>query len=243
MAERPNQNWEGRDIDSRGPKFRIDTNNPQMGDAGKNAYLMVGITENEDTQFCALTDAGTYMVHNEKGIEIVSGQPTNSNTAIKISAQKGDLDIIVSDGQRKIKGSNIVMDSATDITLKAGRNITLNAGQNILLKAMKADASALVGNLVHSIGSFVERVFKPTYVGSDYLKNPGIGDEFLKKGVVPGVGDIEELKSFAEENLKENIGELKSLSEGLGDQLGDQLGGLGDQLKSSQSLSEIRKLF
>lgn len=231
MAERPNQNWEGRDIDSRGPKFRIDTNNPQMGDAGKNAYLMVGITENEDTQFCALTDAGTYMVHNEKGIEIVSGQPTNSNTAIKISAQKGDLDIIISDGQIKIKGSNIVMESATDITMKAGRNITLNAGQNILLKAMKADASALLGNLVHSVGSWLERVFEPTFVGTDYLKNPPFDDKFLKDGVIPGIGDVEELKSFAEDN----VGELKSAAKDI-----------GDQLKSSAKsfdVNSIKKLF
>jgi hypothetical protein len=34
MAERPNQNWEGRNIDARGPKFRIDSANPQMGSNG-----------------------------------------------------------------------------------------------------------------------------------------------------------------------------------------------------------------
>ena len=34
MAERPNQNHEQRDILSLGPKFRIDTNNPQMGERG-----------------------------------------------------------------------------------------------------------------------------------------------------------------------------------------------------------------
>ena len=42
MSDRPNQNWEARDIDSRGSKFRIDVNNPQMGDDGYNAYIMYG---------------------------------------------------------------------------------------------------------------------------------------------------------------------------------------------------------
>ena len=231
MAERPDQNWEARDLDSRGPKYRVDINNPQMGDAGKNAYMQIGVTENDTTQFSALTETGTYMLHCEKSIEIVSSEPTNSSTAIKISAQKGDLDIVISDGQIKIKGRNIVMESATDITMKAGRNITLNAGQNILLKAMKADASALVGNLVHSVGSFIERIFQPTYVGTDYLKNPPFDDKFLKKGVIPGIGDVEELKSFAEDN----VDELKSAAKDI-----------GDQLKSSAKsfdVNSIKKLF
>ena len=123
------------------------------------------------------------------------------------------------------------MESATDITMKAGRNITLNAGQNILLKAMKADASALLGNLVHSVGSWLERVFEPTFVGTDYLKNPPFDDKFLKDGVIPGIGDVEELKSFAEDN----VGELKSAAKDI-----------GDKLKSSAKsfdVNSIKKLF
>ena len=48
------QNWAARDIDSRGPKFRIDTNNPQMGSDGANVYLMYAVTDNKETQFQAL---------------------------------------------------------------------------------------------------------------------------------------------------------------------------------------------
>tara|TARA_B100000131_G_scaffold32788_1_gene30434 strand:- start:13575 stop:14294 length:720 start_codon:yes stop_codon:yes gene_type:complete len=236
----PEKNWEGRDIDSRGPKFRIDVNNPEMGDAGKNAYLMVGTTENETTQFSALSETGTYMLHNEKSIEIVSAEPTNSNTAIKISAQKGNFEIIVSDGQVKIKGSNIVFESATDITMKAGRNISLNAGQNVTLKGIKASASALVGNLVHATGSFIEKVYKPTYVGTDYLRNPPALDPFLKKGVVPGIGDVEDLKSFAEEN----VGELKSVAKDVGDQLKSAAKDFNvDDIKKSFDVDSIKKLF
>lgn len=236
----PEQNWEGRDIDSRGPKFRIDVNNPEMGDAGKNAYLQVGTTENDTTQFCALSETGTYMIHNEKSIEIVSAEPTSSNTAITINAQKGNFEIIVTDGQVKIKGSSIVMEAATDITMKAGRNISLNAGQNITLKGIKASASALVGNLVHATGSFIEKVYKPTKVGTDYLRNPPALDPFLKKGVVPGIGDVEDLKSFAEEN----VGELKSVAKDVGDQLKSAAKDFNvDDIKKSFDVDSIKKLF
>ena len=194
MAERPNQNWESRDIDSRGTKYRVDIGNPQMGDAGKNAYMQIGITENDTTQFSALTETGTYMLHCEKSIEIVSAEPTNSSTAIKISAQKGDLDIVISDGQIKIKGRNIVMESATDITMKAGRNITLNAASRILLKGLKVDASGLLGNLIEkTVGGFLQRAFKGSKVGEDYLSNPPPGDKFISKPVVSGTGDLPNL--------------------------------------------------
>ena len=42
MAEKPNQNWEQRVVDSRGPKFRLDVNNPQMGADGANVYFRKG---------------------------------------------------------------------------------------------------------------------------------------------------------------------------------------------------------
>ena len=48
MAEKPNQNWEQRVVDSRGPKFRLDVNNPQMGADGANVYLMYAVTDNKE---------------------------------------------------------------------------------------------------------------------------------------------------------------------------------------------------
>ena len=39
MAERENQNWERRLIDSFGPKYSIDVNNPQMGENGTKCFL------------------------------------------------------------------------------------------------------------------------------------------------------------------------------------------------------------
>ena len=57
MAEKPNQNWEQRVVDSRGPKFRLDVNNPQMGADGSNVYLMYAVTDNKDKQFSALSES------------------------------------------------------------------------------------------------------------------------------------------------------------------------------------------
>ena len=61
MAEKPNQNWEQRVIDSRGPKFRLDVNNPQMGSDGSNVYLMYAVTDNKETQFQALSESGVFL--------------------------------------------------------------------------------------------------------------------------------------------------------------------------------------
>ena len=73
MAEKPNQNWEQRVVDSRGPKFRLDVNNPQMGADGANTWLQYAVTDNKDKQFCALSESGVFRVHNERMIEVVAG--------------------------------------------------------------------------------------------------------------------------------------------------------------------------
>ena len=192
MADKPNQNWEARDIDSRGSKFRIDVNNPQEGTDGPNAYIMYGVTENKDRQFSALSESGTYRLHNEKSMEIVAGSKNSkSDQTIKLESASGDITItVLENGQVKIRGTSITLQADEDINLSAGRNVTIKAGQRILLRALKADAHALVGNLVHSIGSWIERIFAPTQVGTDYLRNPPAGDQFLNKPVVPGVGDV-----------------------------------------------------
>ena len=152
---------------------------------------MYGVTDNEDRQFSALSESGLYRLHNERGIEVVAGSKnTQTDDTIKIESAKGNITItVLENGQIKIRGNNVSIQADEDINIKAGRNVTITAGQRILLKAIKADASALLGNLVHSIGSWLERVYKPTQVGSDYLQSPPSGDKFLQKGVVPGLGD------------------------------------------------------
>jgi len=191
MADKPDQNWEARDIDSRGSKFRIDVNNPQEGTDGPNAYIQYGVTENRDRQFSALSESGIYRLHNEKSMEIVAGSKNSkSDQTIKLQSASGDITItVLENGQVKIRASSIVLQADDDVNISAGRNVTIKAGQRVLLKGLKADASALVGNLVHSVGSWIERIYAPTQVGTDYLRNPPAGDPYISGPVVPGVGD------------------------------------------------------
>ena len=186
MAEKPNQNWEQRGVDSRGPKFRLDVNNPQMGADGSNVYLMYAVTDNKDKQFSALSESGTYRLHNERTIEVVSGSKNSpSDVGVKISSVKGDITItVVKNGSIRISGNSVTIQAAQDIDLKAGRNITLSAGSGVLLRGLKAQANALLGNLVHNGGTWLERIIKPTMIGSDYLRNPPKDNKFLSKPVV-----------------------------------------------------------
>lgn len=185
MAERPNQNWESRDIFSLGPKYRIDVNNPQMGGNGSEVYMMYSVTDNNDVCLTGLTEGGTYRIYNDQSVEIVGGvKGPDSGVDIVIAGMNGDITITaMKNGSVRIKGANIMIHADEDIDLKAGRNITMNAGSGrILQKANKIDSVALAGNLIESTsGSFIQRVFKPTYVGMDVLKTVG---------AVTGIGDV-----------------------------------------------------
>jgi len=177
MAERPNQNYEQRDIDSRGPKFRIDVNNPQMGERGTNVFLQYAVTDDNSRQFSALEESGRFLLHNEKDIEIVSGRKIKGDVGIQIETLKGHIEITCEgDGDIKIKGSNIVIEAREDISLKAGRNISLSASQTVNLRGNKVQASGQTGNIMKaighvtgSVGSFVQRAFSKSKVGGDSL--------------------------------------------------------------------------
>tara|TARA_B100000575_G_scaffold282943_1_gene275252 strand:- start:505 stop:1086 length:582 start_codon:yes stop_codon:yes gene_type:complete len=193
MAKKENQNWEQRIVDSRGPKFRIDVNNPQMGSDGTNVFLMYAVTDNKETHFSALSESGTYRLHNERTIEIVAGSKNRrSDEGIIIESARGDIVIdVAKSGDIRISGGNVTVQAKKDINFKAGRNIILKAGSRILLKGLKVDAKGLLGNLISkTAGTFLQRVFKPTAVGDDYLSNPPKNDKFLRNGpVVDDTGD------------------------------------------------------
>ena len=203
MAKRSNENWEQRVIDSRGPKYRLDVNNPQMGSDGTNVFMRYAVSDNKETNVEAFSESGTYRLLNERTIEIISGSKNNpSDVGIKVSSVKGDIIInVVKNGDIRISGGSVTVQANEDIDLKAGRNITLNAGSRILLRGLRVDAFGLIGNLVaNTVGTWTQRIFKPTFVGEDYLRNPPAGDKFLSKSVVDGVGDA----PIDMDSLKEN---------------------------------------
>ena len=218
---RPNENWEGRDVYSFGPKFRIDTSNPQMGDDGSVVYMLYAVTDNKEQQLCALSEGGTYHVHNDGKIEIIGGLNRQSGGIdVQISTKKGDITITANEnGRVRIKGSSVEIQADSDIDLKAGRNINLNAGARILLDGNKVDAKGLLGNIIEKTsGSFIQQVFAPTKVGSDFLSNPEIG-------AIGGIGDLA--------NITENI-PISNFQ----NQIQTATAGLTDQVQSvSQSIS------
>ena len=178
MAERKNQNWEGRVADTYGPKYSLDVNNPQMGEKGTNVFLQRATTDNEVRQFCALDEDGNYYVHNEGNVEIVAGKKVNGAVGINIASQKANIAITCTgDGDILIKGSSVVIQAREDISLNSGRNISLNAPQTINLSANKVQANGKSGNIMKAIfhvvggaaGSFVGRVFSKSRVGRDKL--------------------------------------------------------------------------
>jgi hypothetical protein len=170
-----NYNWEGRSIQSFGPKFRIDLANPQMGFNGADVYNLYGVSDNNDVCLTGLTEGGTYRIYNDKEIEIVAG---NSNAAtpgvdIVITGKNGDICITAEgNGRVRIKAQHIMIEADEDIDMKAGRNINLNAGSGrVLLKANKADCAALTGNLAPKVSQFGLSVFQGSFVGADILES------------------------------------------------------------------------
>jgi len=175
MAERPfdKQNWQGRSLTSFGPKFRIDMNNPQMGCNGTDVYNLYAVTNNNDVALTGLSEGGMYRIYNDRSIEIIAGQKSESNGVdIIISGRNGDVCITAEkNGRVRIRAQNIMIDADEDVDIKAGRNITLDAGSGrVLLKGNKLDASGLTGNLVPEGTSFGELVFADTFVGQDIVQ-------------------------------------------------------------------------
>ena len=145
-----NYNWEARDILSLGPKFRIDTNNPQVGANGSDVYNFYAVTDLNGQAIIGLSEGGRFNIYNDRDIEIVGGNKDSSEGVdISITGMSGDVTITaMRNGAVKIKGKNIVIEADEDVDIKAGRNITLDAKQRVLLKGTRCDAKGLFGNLI-----------------------------------------------------------------------------------------------
>ena len=57
LIARENKNHDQRVIQSFGPKFRIDVNGTLMGQKGTNVYLLYAVTDDNSTQFQALSES------------------------------------------------------------------------------------------------------------------------------------------------------------------------------------------
>ena len=175
MSERPveTQNWDRRRFISLGPDFRIDANNPKMGNNGNLSWLMYGANDDGDKSSMFQCNDGTLSIHSDRKIEIAAGA-NNSNEKdqdITITSLKGGITIIANgNGQVKIKAPNILIDADNDVDIK-GKNINLEArGGKVDIGGLKATVSAKLGNLPRTMGiDFAKNAFEGSFVGGDFL--------------------------------------------------------------------------
>ena len=171
MATRPNQNWEARQLDSRGPQFRIDVKNPQMGFNGSDLYQIYSFNDNQDVNFAGFTEGGTYRIYSDRHFEIISGLKSEEEGSVDVNivGLNGDVCITAArNGRVRIKAKNIMVEADEDLDLKGGRNVTISAGSGrVLTEANKIDVKALTGNGI--VETFGMKVFSQSFVGSDLI--------------------------------------------------------------------------
>lgn len=161
MAERQQagnqQNWERRSFINLGHNFKIDTQNPQLGEAGENVYQIYGVTDAQDQSTIGLSQSGLMHIYNDRDIHISAGFK-NETQGVDISINSFDGDIALTalkNGSIRLKGRNICLEALEDIDLLAGRNITLTAGSLIKLKAPKVEIceeTGFLGNVINALG-------------------------------------------------------------------------------------------
>ena len=137
-------NWENRQQINLGPKFRIESNNPQVGFQGPGVYDIYGNNDQGDVSLMGMTEGGTFRLYNDRTIEIVGGQNTErGGVDICITGMKGSILITaMENGDVRILGNNIVMEAKTDIKFKAGANVLFDVGDKFDIKAKEAYCDA-----------------------------------------------------------------------------------------------------
>lgn len=235
MSERPveSQNWDRRRFISLGPDFRIDANNPKMGNNGNLSWLMYGANDDGDKSSMFQCNDGTLSIHSDRKIEIAAGS-NNSNEKdqdITITSLKGGITIIANgNGQVKIKAPNILIDADNDVDIK-GKNINLEArGGKVDIGGLKATVSAKLGNLPRSMGiDFAKNAFEGSFVGGDFLADK-LG------GALPELANVG--NTFAGK-LQSQVADLDIA--GNLDKI--DTGALKDQLKGQLDSSQIKNLL
>ena len=168
MAETPKskQKWHQRSINSFGPKFRIDLNNPQMGTSGSDVYMLYGVTDNKDVCLAGLSENGIYKIYNDQSIEIVAGQKAKSTGVdITIVGKNGDICITAEkNGAVRIRAKNIIIDADENVDIVAGKDVNIKQGGRFLIQGQEASCDALMGNLAPAGSTFGDIAFAGTFV-------------------------------------------------------------------------------
>lgn len=133
-------NWENRQYINLGPKFRIESNNPQVGFNGPGVYDIYGNNSQGDVSLTGMTEGGIWRLYNDRTVEITGGQNgERGGVDICITGMKGSVLITaMENGDVLVSGNNIIMEAKKDITLKAGKNIYMDTGSKFDIKAKEA---------------------------------------------------------------------------------------------------------
>ena len=79
-------NWENRQYINLGPKFRIESNNPQVGFNGPGVYDIYGNNSQGDVSLSGMTEGGIWRLYNDRTVEITGGQ--NGETHVSKSGRE-----------------------------------------------------------------------------------------------------------------------------------------------------------
>ena len=235
MSERPTEtcNWDRRSFISLGPDFRIDANNPKMGNNGNLSWLIYGANDDGDKSSLFQCNDGTLSLHSDRKIEIAAGanNENEKDQDITITSLKGGILITANgNGQVKIKAPNILIDADNDVDIK-GKNINLVArGGKVDIGGLKATVSAKLGNLPRTMGiDFAKNAFEGSFVGPDFLadKLGGALPELANVGNT-FAGKLE--SQIADLDIAGNLDKIDT-------------GALQDQLKGQLGSSQIKNLL
>ena len=98
MSERPTEtcNWDRRRFISLGPDFRIDANNPKMGNNGNLSWLIYGTDDDGDKSSLFQSNDGTLSLHSDRKIDIAAGanNENEKDQDITITSLKGGIQIL-----------------------------------------------------------------------------------------------------------------------------------------------------
>ena len=239
MSERPTEtcNWDRRRFISLGPDFRIDANNPKMGNNGNLSWLIYGTDDDGDKSSLFQSNDGTLSLHSDRKIDIAAGanNENEKDQDITITSLKGGILITANGtGQVKIKAPNILIDADNDVDIK-GKNINLVArGGKVDIGGLKATVSAKLGNLPRTMGiDFAKNAFEGSFVGPDFLADKlggalpelaNVGNTFAGKlesqiADLDIAGNLDKIDTGALQNqLKGQLGssQIKNLLGGFG---------------------------
>ena len=239
MSERPVEtcNWDRRRFICLGPDFRIDANNPKMGNNGNLSWLIYGANDDGDKSSLFQCNDGTLSLHSDRKIEIAAGanNENEKDQDITITSLKGGILITANgNGQVKIKAPNILIDADNDVDIK-GKNINLVArGGKVDIGGLKATVSAKLGNLPRTMGiDFAKNAFEGSFVGPDFLADKlggalpelaNVGNTFAGKlesqiADLDIAGNLDKIDTGALQNqLKGQLGssQIKNLLGGFG---------------------------